>query len=60
MTSGLDVPKISAAEVARLAFDGIESGAHEVLADDTSRTVKAALSGDLDVLYPQPARQGAA
>ncbi|MEN0138736.1 MAG: SDR family oxidoreductase [Rhodococcus sp. (in: high G+C Gram-positive bacteria)] len=60
MTNGLDVEKISAAEVARQAFDGIESGAHEVLADDTTRTVKAALSGDLDVLYPPSAQRGAA
>ncbi|MCQ4118705.1 SDR family oxidoreductase [Rhodococcus tibetensis] len=53
MTAGLDVPKISALEVARLAFDGMESGAREVLADDVSRTVKAALAGDLEALYPQ-------
>lgn len=57
MTAGLDVPKISAPEVARLAFDGVESGATEVLADDVSRTVKAALAGELEALYPQLAAQ---
>lgn len=60
MTSALDVPKITAAEVARLAFDGIESGATEVLADDTTRGVKAALSGDLEALYPQLREWGVA
>jgi NAD(P)-dependent dehydrogenase (short-subunit alcohol dehydrogenase family) len=44
MTATLDVPKISPAEVARLALDGIEKGAVEVLADDISRELKAALS----------------
>jgi hypothetical protein len=31
---------------------GIESGAHEVLADDISRLVRACLSGDLAGMYP--------
>ena len=39
--------------VANLTLDGIETGAHEVLADDISRHVRGALSGDLLGLYPQ-------
>lgn len=53
MTTGVDAPKATAADVARLAVDGIENGAHEVLADDISRQVKAGLSADLSALYPE-------
>ncbi|PZG18234.1 SDR family oxidoreductase [Nonomuraea aridisoli] len=53
MTVDVDAPKANAHDVAALALDGIEQGAHEVLADDVSRQVKAALSGDLTALYPQ-------
>ncbi len=53
MTAGVDSPKTSPGEVARLALDGIEAGAHEVLADDLTRRVKAGLAGDLGALYPQ-------
>ncbi|MFJ9930371.1 MULTISPECIES: SDR family oxidoreductase [Streptomyces] len=53
MTSGIDAPKSDARDVAALALDGVETGAHEVLADDLTRGVKAGLSGDLAALYPQ-------
>ncbi|MET8723104.1 MULTISPECIES: SDR family oxidoreductase [Streptomyces] len=53
MTSGIDAPKSDARDVAALALDGVEAGAHEVLADDLTRSVKAGLSGDLAALYPQ-------
>lgn len=53
MTAGVDAPKATAADVARLAVDGIEGGAHEVLADDITRQVKAGLSAGLDALYPE-------
>ncbi|WP_405136457.1 SDR family oxidoreductase [Nocardia sp. NBC_01388] len=56
LTAGIDAPKSSAADVAALTLDGIESGAYEVLADDISRQVKAGLSGDLAALYPQLAK----
>jgi len=44
MTRGLDAPKSPPAEVARLALEGVETGAFEVLADDISRQVKQSLS----------------
>jgi NAD(P)-dependent dehydrogenase (short-subunit alcohol dehydrogenase family) len=44
MTSGFDVPKNDARQVARDIADGIERGDVEVLADEHSREVKAALS----------------
>jgi hypothetical protein len=46
------VPKSSPDEVARLVLEAVEAGESEVLADDASRRVKAALSGDLSSLYP--------
>ncbi|GAA2383153.1 SDR family oxidoreductase [Dactylosporangium salmoneum] len=53
MTTGIDGPKVSAAEVARQALDGVETGAFEVLADEVTRTVKRGLSADPAALYPQ-------
>ena len=53
MTTGIDAPKSDPLAVANQTLDGVESGAHEVLADDVSRQVRSALSGDLRALYPQ-------
>lgn len=52
MTAGLDVAKSDPDAVAAQTLDGIESGAFEILADDISRHVRGALSGDLTDLYP--------
>ncbi len=52
MTAGMDAPKSSPDDIARVVLDAVERGDSEVLADDASRRVKAALSGDLSVLYP--------
>ncbi|MFI6309833.1 SDR family oxidoreductase [Nocardia fusca] len=53
LTADVEAPKTSAAEVAALALDGIETGAHEVLADEISRHVKAGLAADITTQYPQ-------
>jgi NAD(P)-dependent dehydrogenase (short-subunit alcohol dehydrogenase family) len=53
LTTGIDAPKSNPRDVAAAALDGIEAGAYEVLADDVSRRVKRALSGDVALLYPQ-------
>ncbi|GAA3810040.1 SDR family oxidoreductase [Streptomyces coacervatus] len=53
LTARIDEPKAKPRDVAALALDGIEAGAHEVLADDISRQVKAGLSAELAALYPQ-------
>jgi NAD(P)-dependent dehydrogenase (short-subunit alcohol dehydrogenase family) len=37
-------------------LDALEAGEHEVLADETSRQVRAALSAPLEALYPQLAK----
>ncbi|TDE33536.1 SDR family NAD(P)-dependent oxidoreductase [Nonomuraea mesophila] len=43
-------PKISPAEVARAVLDGVENGAREVLVDEATRQMKAALSGPVEGL----------
>ena len=52
MTAHLDVPKNDPADIVTAALDGVESGDYEILSDDTSRQIKAALSGNLRTLYP--------
>ncbi|HJQ43741.1 MAG TPA: SDR family oxidoreductase [Jatrophihabitantaceae bacterium] len=44
MTASVQAPKVDAADVVREVLDGIESGAVEVLADETSRAVRAHLN----------------
>jgi hypothetical protein len=53
MTAGLDIPKADPREVARQTADAIATGRFEVLADETTRTVKSQLSQDLTNLYRQ-------
>ena len=53
MTAGIDSPKGDPAVVAALALDGVQAGAHEVVADDLSKNVRAGLSADLTALYSQ-------
>jgi NAD(P)-dependent dehydrogenase (short-subunit alcohol dehydrogenase family) len=53
MAASVTADKTDPADVAAAALDGIETDAHEVLVDETSRNVKAALSGDITLLYPQ-------
>jgi NAD(P)-dependent dehydrogenase (short-subunit alcohol dehydrogenase family) len=51
MTVDVTAPKGDPADVVAAIYDGLESGAHEVLADETSRQVRGALSGPLEALY---------
>ncbi|MFC9255531.1 SDR family oxidoreductase [Amycolatopsis thailandensis] len=50
MTQGLDIPKNDPRDVARQVVDGLEKGETEVLTDDLTRRVKAALSGPVEQL----------
>ncbi|EME51375.1 SDR family oxidoreductase [Amycolatopsis decaplanina] len=50
MTQGLDIPKNDPRDVARQVVDGLEKGETEVLTDDLTRRVKAALSGPVEHL----------
>ncbi|WP_433725085.1 SDR family oxidoreductase [Actinoplanes sp. CA-051413] len=52
MMAGFDIEKADPADIARAALDGIEAGAIEVIADEATAEVKAALAGDPRVLYP--------
>jgi NAD(P)-dependent dehydrogenase (short-subunit alcohol dehydrogenase family) len=45
-------PKDSPESVVRQAFDAVEAGQVEVLADERSRTIKAQLSRDQELIYP--------
>jgi NAD(P)-dependent dehydrogenase (short-subunit alcohol dehydrogenase family) len=47
-----DAPKDSPESVAQQAFDAVEAGQVEVLADERTRTVKAELSRDQELIYP--------
>jgi NAD(P)-dependent dehydrogenase (short-subunit alcohol dehydrogenase family) len=53
MAAGIDAPKIGPESVARQAFDAVEAGQVEVLADERTRTVKASLPRDHELIYPQ-------
>jgi NAD(P)-dependent dehydrogenase (short-subunit alcohol dehydrogenase family) len=53
MTSGLDVPKADPRQIARQTADAILAGEFEVLADDTTRAVKAGLSRGVIAQYKQ-------
>ncbi|MEW2492488.1 SDR family oxidoreductase [Streptomyces nodosus] len=53
MAARVDAPKSRPRDIAALALDGIEAGAHEVLADEITHRVKAGLSEELTALYPQ-------
>ena len=51
MMAGFDLDKSNPADVVRRALDGLEAGAYEVLADETSVLVKAALATDPRAFY---------
>jgi len=51
MIVGKDGPKTDLVQVARASLAGFEAGAIEMLVDDPTRFVKAALSGDHAQLY---------
>ena len=53
MTANVTAPKGDPSDVVAAIYDGLEAGAHEVLADETSRQLRAALSGPLEAAYPE-------
>ena len=52
MAALVDLPKDSPESVAQQVFDGVEAGRVEVLCDERTRTVKAELSRDQELIYP--------
>ena len=53
MAQGIQAPKSSPEAIVRAAFDGLQAGLAEVLADDRSRQVKRSLSSDAAAYLPQ-------
>ncbi|WP_339199603.1 SDR family oxidoreductase [Paenibacillus sp. FSL P4-0176] len=53
MTAGIDAPKTSPTDIAKIAIDSIEADLYEIIADDTSRNVQQGLAGGIAALYPQ-------
>ena len=52
MAALTNAPKDSPESVARQALDAVEAGQVEVLADERTRTIKAQLSRDQELIYP--------
>lgn len=59
MAATVDAPKTAPDLVARATLDAVEAGHHEVLADEPSRQVRAALAAPLSALYPSLSPAGA-
>ena len=53
MAAAVTEPKADPAEVAAIAIDCVEQDRYEILADETSHRVRAALAGGVSALYPQ-------
>ncbi|KQN41248.1 SDR family oxidoreductase [Frigoribacterium sp. Leaf44] len=53
MAAGVTDAKTDPTTLVADVLDALEAGEHEVLADETSRQVKAGLSAPLEALYPQ-------
>jgi NAD(P)-dependent dehydrogenase (short-subunit alcohol dehydrogenase family) len=60
MQAGNDIEKLPPEGVAACAFDALEAGQPEAIADDFTRGVKSALHDDLNLLYPALEAQFAA
>jgi NAD(P)-dependent dehydrogenase (short-subunit alcohol dehydrogenase family) len=53
MTARVDAPKADPRDIARQTAEAIIAGDFEILADDTTRTIKSLLSDDVAALYTQ-------
>lgn len=53
MTARITAPKLNAADVAKIAIDGIQADSYEILADEVSQKVQKGLAGGVSALYPQ-------
>ena len=48
-----DGPKMQPAQLVTAVYDAVEAGEYEVLADELTTQVKAAVSGPIEALYPE-------
>ena len=53
MAAHADGPKMQPAELVTKVYDAVEAGEYEVIADELTAQVKAALSGPVEALYPE-------
>jgi NAD(P)-dependent dehydrogenase (short-subunit alcohol dehydrogenase family) len=60
LAEGFGGAKHAPADIAAQVLDAVEAGREEVLADERTRTVKAAVPRDLELIYPGLERQVAA
>ncbi|MEV0218917.1 SDR family oxidoreductase [Streptomyces sp. NPDC050704] len=59
MAAHADGPKLLPAELVTTVYDAVEADEYEVLADELTAQVKAALSGPVEALYPDLRRTNA-
>lgn len=59
MAAQADGPKMLPAELVTTVYDAVEAGEYEVLADEVTTQVKAALSSPVEALYPDLRRTNA-
>lgn len=52
MAAHADGPKMLPTQLVTTVYDAVEAGEYEVLADELTQRVKAALSGPVEALYP--------
>jgi NAD(P)-dependent dehydrogenase (short-subunit alcohol dehydrogenase family) len=52
MAALVEAPKVSPESVAKMSFDAVEAGQIEVLVGERTRTIKASLSRDHELIYP--------
>jgi hypothetical protein len=53
MAAHADGPKMQPTVLVTKVYDAVEAGEYEVIADDLTAQVKAALSGPVEALYPE-------
>jgi hypothetical protein len=57
MAAGFTGPKLDAADVVARALEAVETGQEEVLVGDRTKLMKASLSDDLNLIYPDVEKQ---
>lgn len=53
MAAHADGPKIASADLVTKVYDAVEADEYEVIGDERTAQIKAALSGPVEALYPE-------
>ena len=53
MAAHADGPKMAPADLVTKVYDAVEANEYEVIGDELTAQVKAALSGPVEALYPE-------